>query len=535
MYGKRIQIIVVDDEPIGADELSEMISGEFGEAVEVRAAYSGSTVLEMVREQPCDILVSDLQMRGMTGLELASALRTRYPRMRILFLTGYDDFAYAYEAFRQNAAHYILKTEGDEMILRVIGEEIEQVREQERIVERIRVAEGRYRQMIPAYRRQLLMQLLLDTVPEGLESDFEQIVSGALYIVVARPSETARASMRSKLIALSVVRQLIENALGEALYWSEGFLQEAELVWVFAADSPTQYTHSFFQLIRKARKHLEDELSLMLFFVVSEGGVVWRQLGGKYAEIRGMLSREILCGAAGVAIRRSKEDAPTYSAEQVQRMDILRRQLEYCQRDLRGGSLEQLEKHAQPILEYLGAHPLSGDAFALELTAALSGALLGYANVNGFGTVLSQLEKHGDPPTALRGMIDAVMCTMRDQMDEAVKSIAQYLVEYIHEHIGEDIGTAVLAEKFGYSSGYLSRVFKQEQGMSIHEYITRMRVELAKELLCNTNLRVYEIASSCGYDNTTYFIKIFKNATGFTPQDFRQTALRSGERGDQAF
>ena len=532
MIGDKIQIIVVDDEPIGADELSEMIHSEFGErkGVQVRTAYHAATVLEMVKTQPCDILVSDIQMHGMTGLQLVSTLRAQYPDMRVLFLTGHDDFSFAYEAFRQNAAHYLLKTEGDDAILRAVEEEIDQVRERERIIERIRSAEGRYTQMIPAYRRQLLMQSLFETVSEDVESDLERVVSGNLYIVVARPSEAEKTTMRLKLIASSAVKQIIENALGDALYWSESFLQDSEFIWVFAADGAAQYTHSLFQLMRKARKYLEEQLSLTLFFIVSEESVQWRQIGGKYAEIRGMLSREILRGAAGVAIRHPKQEQFSLSAEQTQQMNALRRQVEYCQKDLRGGSPELLQKRAQPILDYLIDHQASGDAFALELKSTLQASIISYANVNGLSAVLSEMHAHENPVEALQAMIGAVMSTSQKQMDWAVKSIAQYIIEYIQEHLSENISTAVLAEKSGYSAGYLSRVFKQEQGMSIHEYITQTRIDMAKELLRNTNLRVYEIASSCGYDNTTYFIKIFKNATGQTPQEFKQNALKRSGR-----
>ena len=119
-----------------------------------------------------------------------------------------------------------------------------------------------------------------------------------------------------------------------------------------------------------------------------------------------------------------------------------------------------------------------------------------------------------------------------EQVNDASKSIVAHVLEYIRQHISEEISMTRLTEHTGYSSGYLSRVFKQEQNVSIHEYVTMSRMNLARELLCNTNLRIYEIASSCGYDNTTYFIRVFKNNTGMTPQEYKNDFAQRGRRGN---
>ena len=95
-----------------------------------------------------------------------------------------------------------------------------------------------------------------------------------------------------------------------------------------------------------------------------------------------------------------------------------------------------------------------------------------------------------------------------------MKSVAELVVKYINSHISENVSTS-------YSSVYLSRIFRQEIGMSIHDYVAQTRMNLAKEMLVNTNLKIYEVAENCGYENTTYFIKIFRISTGITPQDYR--------------
>lgn len=530
-----VRIIVVDDEPISADELGELIADEFAAyGVETRVAYNAATVLAMTETCPCDILVSDIQMPGMSGLTLAKELRKKFPDMCILFLTGFDDFAYAYEAFRQNAAHYLLKTEGDEAILRAIRGVIERLLGRRRMISRIHEAEDRYIQMMPAYRRQLLTQLLLGAPQDDHWDELEGLFPGGIYLVVARLEEgDGILPMRSKLIALSSVEEIIDDAVGKGLSWSETATLDDELVWLFAMRDDAQYTGTLFQLARKARGHLEEQLSMQLFFVVADEPVEIRRLGEKYAEIRTMLAHQILHGTAGAAIRHPLDVVAPMDKEQARRMSLLRRQIELCEKDAKAGSFDILKVHAQPVLKYIRETQGTADLCAVEFAASLEGLLLGYINQNGLTSSLElndALRRQGDAPARIEALVDSLVEKSKEQIDHAMRSIVQFVLDYIREHISEDISTSALAEAAGYSAGYLSRIFKQQEGISIHDYVTMTRMNLARELLCNTNLRVYEIASSCGYDNTAYFIRVFKNHTGLTPQEYKQDTIQRGRR-----
>lgn len=523
---RRINILLVDDEPIGADDMSDLLRDSFGEkyGVDVRTAYSARRALEMNAQRPCDILVSDIQMPGMTGLELVRELRQVNPGVEVLFLTGYDDFSYAYEAFRQNATHYLLKTEGDEVILRSVEESICRLRERRQMAERVREAESRYMQAFPAYRHQLVLQALMGDIRDEA---LEDVAPGRLYVIAARLGKRRQGvETRERLVALSAVRDIVETALDGAVMWAEDYGLDAELVWIFATRDDAEYAATLFHLVNSARKHLEERLSMNLFFVVSEGAVDIRGLGGQYVEIHGMLLREISQDEAGAAIRRGA--APQGAVEaHARQMSQLRPRLELCQRDARDGLFEEMQKQAEPLMAYLRAHPAGEDLFSAEIRSVLEGEMIGYVNRSGQTEVIRRvLEEAADDADTLEAMMRALGRTSQEQLDHAARSIARYVMEYVHAHINEDISISALAEITGYSSGYLSRVFKQQEGVSIHDYVTRARIKLAEELLCNTNLRVYEIASNCGYDNAAYFIKVFKANTGLTPQEYKQDAKR---------
>ena len=502
--GRTIKIIVVDDEPISADDMSDVIRDEFGKSmnVDVRTAYNAKSVIKMVEESPCDILLSDIQMPGMTGLQMVSRLREQFPDMRVLFLTGYDDFSFAYEAFRQHAVQYILKTEGDEVVLAAVKKEINRLRENEKIMERINDAEERYTQMLPAYRRQLVMQLMLNQKWE-LDELEERMLAGELYLVVGLLRGDHNHHVKTKMITAGAVSQIVAGSFGKELAWSEYYLFDDVLIWVFDFDTKQSVSKTLFHLMRKARQQLEEQLKVTMFFIVSEEAVNGLDLNEKYVQIRTMLTNEILRGSTGVAIRH-RADVEGKEVENAKKVSEMRRNLENIQLLVRKGSISEANNDINEVIAYLTTHSQT-------------------ENRNGMISLIVEAEHSGAMGTVayFKKLQELLVNEAEKRIDNTVKSVAESVVKYINSHISENVSTSVLSDVTGYSSGYLSRIFRQEIGMSIHDYVAQTRMNLAKEMLMNTNLKIYEAAENCGYENTTYFIKIFRINTGMTPQDYR--------------
>lgn len=93
--------------------------------------------------------------------------------------------------------------------------------------------------------------------------------------------------------------------------------------------------------------------------------------------------------------------------------------------------------------------------------------------------------------------------------------------DYINHHLSSDLSLTALGKATGFNPTYLSRMFKRDEGIGLHDYITDCRINLAKSLLMNTNMKIYEIAQKSGYDNSNYFIRTFKLIVGQTPQEYR--------------
>lgn len=467
---------------------------------------------------------TDIQMPGMTGLQMVSRLREHFPDMRVLFLTGYDDFSFAYEAFRQHAVQYILKTEGDEVVLAAVKKEINRLRENEKIMERINDAEERYTQMLPAYRRQLIMQLMLNQKGK-LDELEERMLAGELYLVVGLLRGDHNHHVKTKMITAGAVSQIVAGSFGKELAWSEYYLFDDVLIWVFDFDTKQSVSKTLFHLMRKARQQLEEQLKVTMFFIVSEEAVNGLDLNEKYVQIRTMLTNEILRGSTGVAIRH-RADVEGKEVENAKKVSEMRRNLENIQLLVRKGSIAEAKNDINEVIAYLATHSQTENLLAVEAAQSLNAAILSYVNRNGMISLIVEAEHSGAMGTVayFKKLQELLVKESEKRIDNAVKSVAESVVKYINSHISENVSTSVLSDVTGYSSGYLSRIFRQEIGMSIHDYVAQTRMNLAKEMLMNTNLKIYEVAENCGYENTTYFIKIFRINTGMTPQDYRMKA-----------
>ena len=103
-----------------------------------------------------------------------------------------------------------------------------------------------------------------------------------------------------------------------------------------------------------------------------------------------------------------------------------------------------------------------------------------------------------------------------------VSAVVQKVKRIIQNRYNEDISLDMLAEEVGFAPAYLSYIFKKETGENIVKYITDYRMEQAKRLLDEGALKIVQIAKQCGYDNQSYFNRLFKNAYGITPKQYRE-------------
>lgn len=123
----------------------------------------------------------------------------------------------------------------------------------------------------------------------------------------------------------------------------------------------------------------------------------------------------------------------------------------------------------------------------------------------------------------LREIVTPVLAAVRNG-SETRDPVISFVLEYLDKHYGEDINLNLVADKLNLTPGYLSSIFKEKTGINFSEYLNTLRIERAKALLMNIDLRIQDIALQVGYQNVNSFIRMFKRASGLTPGEYRKRA-----------
>ena len=138
-----------------------------------------------------------------------------------------------------------------------------------------------------------------------------------------------------------------------------------------------------------------------------------------------------------------------------------------------------------------------------------------------FHEVIEQIQQAGSAQAVVLALRTAQL-QWRLNAQRREHMLITKLKRYIAEHLAEDLSLNVLAEQVGFSSAYVSALFKSETGGGLKHYIIQARLERAAELLKTTNMKIYEIADQCGFANTRYFSDLFTKTYNMTPQKYRR-------------
>lgn len=275
------RVLVVDDEELITDSLAGMLAEAPQYELDVYKAYSGSEALELLNEQQFDIVVSDICMPGISGIGLAQKIREKWPLCHVIFQTGYDDFQYAQQAIRQRVTHYILKSEGDEVLLAAIGECIRRLEEDARKqADLIRVQEENrvYKAMI---RRKQIQNLF--RFDQEKEENFSIDLKKPVFLLAGRSSEKMEEAVG--LAVDEVLKEKIAYAVRSEMAW----LDKKVIIWILQQEEKEDlpYAAAVVKGMAEGFCHvLRYRFGIAFSFVFQEKEIEWSQVAGELERLR---------------------------------------------------------------------------------------------------------------------------------------------------------------------------------------------------------------------------------------------------------
>lgn len=552
-------LLIVDDEPEIAEFLSE-ICGEITEyEIEIYTACSGREALALFGWFKIDVLLSDIKMPGLDGLQLLEKVRESWPKCKIVFLTGYRNFDSVYTAIQNGGVKYLLKTESDSRIREAVKESISEIENSQREEDWLEKAKIKMKQIIPMLQEECINEIIdgLD-VASFTQERFDElsiplrIDLPVLMFIGHFDNINISQSVPQKYEYYTILRQVVSETLSpntrsisiihEHYYsvWlvqpSESFLkEEGEMAFFKVLNyllGSLEYVQAFCKknIARTISFSISDE-SFPLEKVPAQYRVLKKVLACRYGVGTEMLLQESsACNSAGEKLSSGISMKWT-SANLTGGFELLREYLEMGQKDEYFNLLHKLCEELL-IAKSKNYNP------CLEIYYNISLILLGFINYNGISEEiafkiglykLTRADEHATWNEAVEYLMqlsEYIFEIVRSFESKRTDGVVESLKQYIRDNLAEDLTLTVLSEKVHFNSSYLSRLFKQVTATNISDYILYARIEKSRQFLSNSNMKINEIAVAVGYNSAHSFARIFHKVTGTSPHEYRAASIK---------
>ncbi|XEC94358.1 response regulator [Paenibacillus tarimensis] len=513
-----LKVLVVDDEIPLRQEL-RVFPWESCDAVLIGEAENGEEALRICQAYAPDVVVTDITMPIMDGMTLVRELRQRYPDIQIILLTCHSDFKYAQEALKQGAVAYILKVSMEEEELMQALHKARQAMMKER---NHRDNEKQRRRTVQAG---LFRKLLDGQRPDHSEWEQLKLTGEAPYRIVRLFVETAHQAY----VPVQQLQQALNELERTVPDWTAWLsIRDTEILILFAKSADAgALVHTIDGVIRFLTRRLKENLSAEKNWTVN--AVVSDPFHAK-EEIAGVLAgtsdwREALfydgCAERSVfagkpiplsdmtdaherdireSLRKASWDSARLTAHILRELPVWCMKKRIRPRQLKQWLLKwQLEWLQEQKLQDLGSWNFK------RLTEA--------------NTIRQLAEFLAEDIETVSGKEERTRIEIRSAKI------------WLKENLKQAVSLPILAEQVGLSPHYISRLFREETGESVNQYITRLRMEKAAELLKHTNMKVYEVAEEVGIPSYRYFTVTFRNWSGVAPTDYKHAHSTSNRQG----
>ncbi|THF74837.1 response regulator [Cohnella fermenti] len=542
------RLLIVDNETYVVDGLVEYLSTQELD-LEVLGVYSAAEALAWLNRAKIDILLSDIRMPAMDGLQLQQETMRRWPRCKVIFLSGYNDFAYVQEAMRQGSVDYILKTEGDDAIVAAIRQALARIEDEMAADSLLSGAKKRMKNALTLMQKDYMLRLLSGD-RAALRSVTRQFAELELPLDPNLPVLPALVKIDEWDRQLGpsdrhLLQYAVQNVAEEYLRMSTvpfSFTYDwSRIVWLLqpnglhsldlsAPDSDawkltSRFAHGMFECIQSTCKEL---LKLSVSIAVSAKPVTWSGLESQFERLRTRLGRNIGSKQQLVLDEGSDEGAaaalPDYGSL-LRKCELLEY---YLENDLRDEFMQMTAALLRSAGEDLPAERMYYSLVPIFLGALGAERVRPEAESRADLSLLTRLDLHRDWSAAseyLLELAEAIFDVRVKEPDNERTELIRRIHAYIGLHLAEDLSLTRIADVVGHSPGYLSRLYKSQTGQGLSEHVSESRLNRTKELLAQRHYRIPDIMKATGFVSEHYFYRFFKKATRMTPLEYRNRAL----------
>jgi len=530
------KVLLVDDEEDVRESIVRKLDwASLGFAV-VGQAGNGVEALELAERLEPDIVMTDIKMPFMDGLELCRRVKRFLPGVHVAIFSGFDEFEYAKEAITQQVEEYILKPiDAEELasVFRRLRATLDAEIAERRDMERLR---HYYAQSLPLLRQQVLIELLERRIEAG---DIPGRFAGYDLDIAAREYCVATVqywhgdeqTVEGRLLEVSLCR-LIGDVLGSSVrYHLVQRLDRIVLLFLLDGGGAAQVTELLGQLFALSRRLLNVRLSIG----VGSARARPDEIALSYEESCSALEYKLLVEQGQcICIGDIEPGAGSSEAPDPQYAEELLR----C---IKVGTQQELQKAVSALTGYLSAMhtgvqqsriyllELFAELLKLIRTYRMDAAEAGQDSLLQEGMTLpfSDMDAFGE---WLAAYCERLRQLARRERKDSVRLLIDRAAGLLQERYADsELSLEVVCAELGVSAAYMSTVFKKETGQGFVSFLTELRMDKALELLAGTDLKTYQIAERIGYTDPNYFSYVFKKKFGMSPSKYKADRMSAHE------
>jgi len=509
------RILIVDDEYVIREGLKQVVSWESLGFSIAGAVSSGEEALQFLESRPVDVLLTDIRMPRISGIELARLVKVQFPETQVVILSGYDNFSYAQNAIRYGVYHYLLKPCAEEEIIEVFNRlrrELEKNREHRLSEQKVQkflmqeelehLASGAINDdhvtHIPRWLRSLgISRPIVACVQIVPDDDYMQSV-----LEGAEESNSIKGLPIDQQFTMMLERErVISAAIGQDRY-----------LCLVASDEDTTCVETWFKRLRTAlissspldligtctfADHYAPGVEAMVLREQFDR-ILWHAEIGSLVSINRYSQSPILVPDPTELVRQICMDTDQPPAQlydalstimvsaidqwMLQFVGALKQQLDHCSAG--NEKIEAFLKRMDPIISC--CHTQKRFRWYVE----------------SLGTLAQQ--------------------SIRSRKSNCYSKNIRDTLTIIDQRYRENINLEEIARELGLTATYLSKLFKREVGVNFKEFLLDRQISEAKRLLLETHDKIYEVALGVGFSDQHYFSDVFKRCTGLTPLEYRK-------------
>lgn len=536
----EIKVFLVEDEMVIRRGIKNSIDWEKEGYIFCGEASDGELVYPMIIKEKPDILITDIRMPFMDGLELCKLVKEELPNIKILILSGYDEFDYAKEAIRLGVTEYLLKPISSGKLLEALNGVSESIRR-----------EKEDKDLVRKY-----MEEMRENTEHEKQKFFEQMIAGNLSMADAL--ETGKkyemnlsAGMYNLLLfrfTLGEENRKSGELLGEAEYAIKKLTERLEYVfefqrdvegWAFLlmADNEEQMSERVKELSKDLEEIMKNYSTITYFGGIGQPVARLRELEESFREAERALAARFtmeLNRIISVEDIRMAQNVDTLDDIEITSFGEIEKTRTMLEKFLNNGAEDEIDEFVDVYINELPEENLKSvlmrqyiimDAYIVmmsfcEKIEGIEGEMQAQSEElkNSMKTIQT-LEEIKNYIRMLLKKIIGVRDTISGRRYSDIIEIAKDQIR--KTYMSDEISLNTIAAEVGMSPSYFSSIFSKEMGKTFVEYLTEIRMDRAKELLMCSSMKTSEIGYEVGYKDPHYFSYIFKKTQNCTPKEFR--------------